>query len=74
MWSDADGDHMTIGLKACARPAFPEAIELAEDRPARLIDAELLKEPTDKTSSKRSKRSPKGRELVSATDFDRAGE
>jgi len=66
----------TIGLKGhvSARPSRG-LLELAENRSARpdRRRADQRSRPT-RTSSRRSARSPGGRELVIATDFDRAGE
>jgi DNA topoisomerase I len=77
MWSDADGDHMTIGLKGhVLGPAFPEGYSNWQKTDLHdLIDAELIKEPTDKNVVKAIKKVAKeADELVIATDFDREGE
>src|SRR5438309_6224293 len=49
-WSDADGDHMAIGLKGhVMNPAFPEEYSNWQQTDLHdLIDADLVKEPTDK--------------------------
>ena len=76
-WSDADGDHMTIGLKGhVLGPAFPEGYSNWQKTDLHdLIDAELIKEPTDKNVVKAIKKVARGAdELVIATDFDREGE
>jgi DNA topoisomerase-1 len=76
-WSDADGDHMTIGLKGhVLNPAFPESYNnWQETNPRDLIDAELIKEPTDKNVVRALKKVAKdASDLVIATDFDREGE
>jgi DNA topoisomerase-1 len=76
-WSDADGDHMTIGLKGhVLGPAFPEGYSNWQKTDLHdLIDAELIKEPTDKNVVKAIKKVAKeADELVIATDFDREGE
>jgi DNA topoisomerase-1 len=77
MWSDSDGDHMTIGLKGhVLGPAFPEGYSNWQKTDLHdLIDAELIKEPTDKNVVKAIKKVAKeADELVIATDFDREGE
>ena len=53
-WADADGDHMAIGLKGhVMSPSFPEGYPNWQETDLHhLIDAELTKEPTDKTSSR----------------------
>jgi DNA topoisomerase-1 len=76
-WSDGDGDHMTIGLKGhVLGPAFPEGYSNWQKTDLHdLIDAELIKEPTDKNVVKAIKKVAKeADELVIATDFDREGE
>jgi DNA topoisomerase-1 len=77
MWTDDDGDHMTIGLKGhVLGPAFPEGYSNWQKTDLHdLIDAELIKEPTDKNVVKAIKKVAKeADELVIATDFDREGE
>jgi DNA topoisomerase I len=76
-WSDADGDHRTIGLKGhVLGPAFPEGYSNWQKTDLHdLIDAELIKEPTDKNVVKAIRKVAKeADELVIATDFDREGE
>jgi DNA topoisomerase-1 len=77
-WTDADGgEHMTIGLKGhVLGPAFPEGYSNWQKTDLHdLIDAELIKEPTDKNVVKAIKKVAKeADELVIATDFDREGE
>jgi DNA topoisomerase I len=76
-WSDAEGEHMTIGLKGhVLGPAFPEGYSNWQKTDLHdLIDAELIKAPTDKNVVKAIKKMAKGAtELVIATDFDREGE
>ena len=77
-WTDADGnDHMTVGLKGhVLGPAFPEGYSNWQKTDLHdLIDAELIKEPTDKNVVKAIKKVAKeADELVIATDFDREGE
>jgi DNA topoisomerase-1 len=76
-WSDGDGDQMAIGLKGhVLNPAFPEdysnwqKVDLHD-----LIDAELIKEPTDRNVVRAVRKVAKDAdELVIATDFDREGE
>ena len=76
-WSDESGEHMTIGLKGhVLNPAFPESYNnWQETNPRDLIDAELIKEPTDKNVVRALKKVAKDAgDLVIATDFDREGE
>jgi len=76
-WSDSDGDHMTVGLKGhVLGPAFPEGYSNWQKTDLHdLIDAKLIKEPTDKNVVKAIRKLAKGAdELVIATDFDREGE
>lgn len=76
-WSDADGEHRTIGLKGhVLGPAFPEGYSNWQKTDLHeLIDAELVKEPTDKNVVKAIRKVAKeADELVIATDFDREGE
>ena len=77
-WTDADGvAQMTIGLKGhVLGPAFPEGYSNWQKTDLHdLIDAELIKEPTDKNVVKAIKKVAKeADELVIATDFDREGE
>jgi DNA topoisomerase I len=76
-WSDGDGEQMSIGLKGhVLGPAFPEGYSNWQKTDLHdLIDAELIKEPTDKNVVKAIKKVAKeADELVIATDFDREGE
>jgi DNA topoisomerase-1 len=76
-WTDADGDQMTIGLKGhVLGPAFPEGYSNWQKTDLHdLIDAELVKEPTDKNVVKAIRKvAVEADELVIATDFDREGE
>lgn len=77
-WTDEDGgENMTIGLKGhVLGPAFPEGYSNWQKTDLHdLIDAELVKEPTDKNVVKAIRKVAKGAEdLVIATDFDREGE
>jgi DNA topoisomerase I len=77
-WTDESGDdHMTIGLKGhVLGPAFPEGYSNWQKTDLHdLIDAQLIKEPTDKNVVKAIKKVAKDAdELVIATDFDREGE
>ena len=76
-WSDAEGEHRTIGLKGhVLNPAFPEGYSNWQETDLHeLIDAELIKEPTDKNVVKAIRKVAKeADELVIATDFDREGE
>jgi DNA topoisomerase-1 len=76
-WSDADGEQMAIGLKGhVLNPAFPEEYSNWQKTDLHeLIDAELIKEPTDKNVVRAVRKVAKDAdELVIATDFDREGE
>jgi DNA topoisomerase-1 len=77
-WTDDEGrEHMTVGLKGhVLGPAFPEGYSNWQKTDLHdLIDAELIKEPTDKNVVKAIKKLAKeADELVIATDFDREGE
>src|SRR3954449_7685450 len=77
-WKDENGnEQMTVGLKGhVLGPAFPEGYSNWQKTDLHdLIDAELIKEPTDKNVVKAIKKLAKeADELVIATDFDREGE
>jgi DNA topoisomerase I len=77
-WTDAEGnEQMTVGLKGhVLGPAFPEGYSNWQKTDLHdLIDADLIKEPTDKNVVKAIKKLAKeADELVIATDFDREGE
>jgi DNA topoisomerase I len=77
-WSDENGhEQMTIGLKGhVLNPAFPESYNnWQETNPRDLIDAELIKEPTDKNVVRALKKVAKDADdIVIATDYDREGE
>ncbi len=77
-WTDANGEQQrTIGLKGhVLGPAFPEGYSNWQKTDLHdLIDAELIKEPTDKNVVKAIKKvATEADELVIATDFDREGE
>src|SRR3954465_6137345 len=76
-WSDAGGEQMAIGLKGhVLNPAFPEEYSNWQKTDLHdLIDAQLIKEPTDKNVVKAIRKMAKGAdELVIATDFAREGE
>ncbi|MGN6254332.1 MAG: DNA topoisomerase I [Solirubrobacterales bacterium] len=77
-WTDAEGnEHMTVGLKGhVLGPAFPEGYSNWQKTDLHdLIDAQLIKQPTDKNVVKAIRKLAKGAdELVIATDFDREGE
>jgi DNA topoisomerase-1 len=76
-WSDGDGDHLAIGLKGhVMNPAFPEQYSSWRKAELReLIDAELVKEPTDKNVLRAVRKVAKDADsLVIATDYDREGE
>jgi DNA topoisomerase-1 len=77
-WTDADGnEEATIGLKGhVLGPAFPEGYSNWQKTDLHdLIDADLIKEATDKNVVKAIKKMAKeADELIIATDFDREGE
>src|SRR5690348_550157 len=77
-WSDENGEaQMTIGLKGhVLNPAFPESYNNWQaTNPRDLIDADLIKEPTDKNVVRALKKVAKDADdIVIATDFDREGE
>jgi DNA topoisomerase I len=77
-WSDDAGvDQMTIGLKGhVLNPAFPESYNnWQKTNPRDLIDADLIKEPTDKNVVRALKKVAKDADdIVIATDYDREGE
>jgi DNA topoisomerase I len=76
-WSDADGDHVTIGLKGhVMNPAFPDGYSNWQETDLHdLIDADLVKEPTDKNVVKAVRKVAKDADsIVIATDYDREGE
>ena len=76
-WSDSDGDHMAIGLKGhVMSPAFPEDYSNWQQTDLHeLIDADIVKEPTDKNVVRAIRKVAKeADEVVIATDYDREGE
>lgn len=76
-WSDGEGEHMVIGLKGhVVGPTFPEDYaNWQETDPRSLIDAELIKEPTDKNVLRALRKVAKDADsVVIATDYDREGE
>src|SRR5215475_7133679 len=77
-WTDGNGvEQMTIGLKGhVLNPAFPESYNnWQETNPRDLIDAELIKEPTDKNVVRALKKVAKDADdIIIATDYDREGE
>ncbi len=76
-WADSDGDQMTIGLKGhVLNPAFPEEYKSWQEiNPRDLIDAPLIKQPTDKNVVKAIQKVAKDADdIIIATDFDREGE
>src|SRR5262245_47084181 len=77
MWSDGDGEQMTVGLKGHVMGvAFPEGYSNWQETDLHeLIDAELVPEPTDKNVVKAVRKLAKEAEsVVIATDYDREGE
>ncbi|MFN2612923.1 MAG: DNA topoisomerase, partial [Solirubrobacterales bacterium] len=76
-WEGPNGPEATIGLKGhVLNPAFPEDYKSWQQiDPRELIDAPLIKQPTDKNVVKAIKKVAKDADdLVIATDFDREGE
>ena len=76
-WSDSEGDHLAIGLKGhVVSPAFPEGFSNWQETDLHeLIDAELIKEATDKNVVKAVRKAAKDADsIVIATDYDREGE
>ncbi len=76
-WSDSEGEHMAIGLKGhVMSPAFPEGYSNWQQTDLHdLIDADIVKEPTDKNVVRAIKKVAKDAdEVVIATDYDREGE
>src|SRR5919204_2562095 len=76
-WSDGSGDHMTIGLKGhVLGPAFPDGYSSWQETDLHeLIDAEIVKEATDKNVVRAIRKVAKDAdEIVIATDYDREGE
>src|SRR5919108_3228687 len=76
-WSDAEGEHTTIGLKGhVMNPAFPDDYSNWQETDLHeLIDADLIKEPTDRNVVKAVRKVAKDAdEIVIATDYDREGE
>src|SRR5436189_1141400 len=76
-WSEASGEQMTIGLKGhVLNPAFPDGYSNWQETDLHeLIDAEIVKEPTDKNVVKAIRKVAKdASEIVIATDYDREGE
>ncbi len=76
-WNDSEGDHLAIGLKGhVVSPAFPEGFSNWQETDLHeLIDAELIKEATDKNVVKAVRKAAKDADsIVIATDYDREGE
>ena len=76
-WPDAEGEQMTIGLKGhVMNPAFPDGYSNWQQTDLHeLIDADLIKEPTDKNVVRAIRKVAKDAdEIVIATDYDREGE
>ena len=76
-WSDAEGEHMAVGLKGHVMGvAFPDEYSNWQQTDLHdLIDAELVPEPTDKNVVKAVRKLAEGADaVVIATDFDREGE
>jgi DNA topoisomerase-1 len=76
-WSDAEGDHLAIGLKGhVLNPSFPDGYSNWQKTDLHeLIDAKLIKEPTDKNVLRALRKVAKdATSVVIGTDFDREGE
>jgi DNA topoisomerase-1 len=76
-WGDGEDGYLVIGLKGhLMNPAFPEGYsEWRKVEPRELIDADLVKEPTQKAVHKALRKVAKdAKSVVIATDYDREGE
>jgi DNA topoisomerase-1 len=76
-WSDGGEEVVTIGLKGhVMNPAFPDGYSNWQQTDLHeLIDADLVKEPTDKNVLRAIRKVAKdATSVVIATDFDREGE
>jgi DNA topoisomerase-1 len=76
-WEQGGDAQLAIGLKGhVLNPAFPESYNnWQQTNPRDLIDAELIKEPTDKNVVRALKKVAEDADsLVIATDYDREGE
>jgi DNA topoisomerase-1 len=76
-WSGPQGEQMAIGLKGhVMNPAFPDGYSNWQQTDLHdLIDADLIKEPTDKNVVRAIRKVAKDAdEIVIATDYDREGE
>jgi DNA topoisomerase I len=76
-WGSGDDAQIAIGLKGhVLNPAFPEDYDSWQKiDPRDLIDAPLIKQPTDKNVVRAIKKVAKDADdLVIATDYDREGE
>ncbi len=76
-WSDDQGDKCAIGLKGhVMTTAFPEQYsDWRKVEPVELVDAKLIKEPTQKSVVKAVKKEAKSASsIIIATDYDREGE
>ena len=76
-WGEGDDAQIAIGLKGhVLNPAFPEDYDSWQKiDPRDLIDAPLIKQPTDKNVVRAIKKVAKDADdLVIATDYDREGE
>jgi DNA topoisomerase I len=77
VWDEGDDATCVIGLKGhLMQPVFPERYsEWRKVEPRELIDAELLKEPIQKSVHKALRKQGKEADsIVIATDYDREGE
>jgi DNA topoisomerase I len=76
-WSGAEDEQMAIGLKGhVMNPSFPDGYSNWQQTDLHeLIDADLIKEPTDKNVLRAIRKvAPEATSLVIATDYDREGE
>ncbi|HXE99381.1 MAG TPA: DNA topoisomerase I [Solirubrobacterales bacterium] len=76
-WSDDAGEHLAVGLKGhVMNPSFPDGYSNWQQTDLHdLIDAELIKEPTDKNVLRAIRKVAKdATSVVIATDYDREGE
>jgi DNA topoisomerase-1 len=77
VWGDGDDAQTVIGLKGhLMNPAFPEGYsEWRKVEPRELIDAQLIKEPVQKSVHRALRKVAKDADsVVIATDYDREGE
>jgi DNA topoisomerase I len=77
LWNDEEGEQIAVGLKGhVVSPAFPDGYSNWQETDLHdLIDADLVKEATDKNVVKAIRKLAKqATDVVIATDYDREGE